>query len=64
MLLDEISALFNREKKKKMARKTGLTRGKVEGIKNNCSFVLNAELLAALGQLGYKLCLVRMEGKR
>lgn len=28
----------------KRAQKAGLTRGKVDGTKNNCSFVLNAEL--------------------
>ena len=59
MLLDEIGTLFNQGSIREMARRTGLSRGKVEGLKCSCSFVLDAEFLTALTRLGYDLQLVR-----
>ena len=59
MLFDEIAALFNQESHRAMARRTGLSRGKVESLQHGCSFVLDPEFLAALGRLGYELRLAR-----
>ena len=64
MLFDEIAALFNQESHRAMARRTGLGRGKVESLQQGCSFVLDAEFLAALARLGYELRLVRRGGAR
>ena len=59
MLFDEIAMVFNQESHRAMARRTGLSRGKVESLQHGCSFVLDAEFLAALGRLGYELRLAR-----
>lgn len=58
MLLDEIGVLFNQGSIREISRRTGLSRGKVESLRNSCSFVLDGDFIAALNQLAYTLLLV------
>ena len=58
MLFDEIAELFNRESHRAMARRTGLSRGKVDSLQHGCSFVLDLDFLHALDALGYELRLL------
>ena len=58
MLFDEIAELFNRESHRAIARRTGLSRGKVDSLQHGCSFVLDLDFLRALDALGYELRLL------
>ncbi len=64
MLFDEIAELFNQESHRAMARRTGLSRGKVDSLQHGCSVVLDAAFLQALGALGYELRLQRIAPAR
>lgn len=64
MLFDEIAELFNQESHRVMARRTGLSRGKVDSLQHGCSFVLDAAFLRALAALGYELRLQRVAPPR
>ena len=64
MLMDEIAELFNQDSHRVMARRTGLSRGKVDSLQHGCSFVLDAAFLRALAALGYELRLQRVAPAR
>lgn len=58
MIFDEIADLMSEKPPYKMAAKTGLSRDKVQRMAQGLPFILDYNVVFALGRLGYHLELV------
>ncbi len=63
MILDDIADLMNSQPARKIARKTGLSRSKVDRMAQGIPFTIDYNVVAAFHRLGYKLELSKIQKK-